>query len=411
VRPAVVFAIRASWLSGRWTLVDGALVRDRAGGRVDDGLAVPVDDEVLAVGDLTDDGGEDVPLLADGHERVDVLRHHDRAHALLRLAGEHLGRRHARGAHGDALEVDVHAAVTGRGQLGRGTGQTGAAEVLDADDELLAVQVETALDEHLLGEGVAHLHGGELLRAAARRFVEGLRREDGHAADAVEAGTGTEQDDLVADAGRERQVQVLDAHRARAQRVDERVALVGRVEHRLAADVREAERVAVAADAAHDAVDDATGVGVVGRAEPQLVHDRDRAGAHRHDVADDAADAGRGALVRLDVRRVVVGFDLEGDGPAVADVDDACVLTDACEHRGPHLVGGGLAEVLQVHLRRLVRAVLGPHHRVHRQLGVRGTATEDLPDTGVLVVLESQFPVGLGDIGGRGGLGDGIDLR
>ncbi len=118
----------------------------------------------------------------------------------------------------------MHAAVAGGGELGGRAGQTGTAEVLDADDELLAVEVEAALDEHLLGEGVAHLHARELLGAATGAVVEGLGGEDGHAADAVEAGAGAEQDDLVARAGSVGEVQVLHAHRTRAQRVHERVA-------------------------------------------------------------------------------------------------------------------------------------------------------------------------------------------
>ena len=71
---------------------------------------------------------------------------------------------------------------------------------------------------------------------------------------------------------------------------------------------------------------------MVGGAEAQRVHHRDRAGAHGEDVADDAADAGRRALVGLDEARVVVRLDLERDGEALADVDDAGVLADAGEH-------------------------------------------------------------------------------
>ena len=111
------------------------------------------------------------------------------------------------------------------------------------------------------------------------------------------------------------------AQHADAQRVDERVAEVGRVEDRLATDVGQAEAVAVAADAGHDPGQHALGVGRVERAEAQRVHHGDRPGAHGEDVADDAADAGRGTLVGLDVRRVVVRLDLEGDGVALADVD------------------------------------------------------------------------------------------
>ena len=103
---------------------------------------------------------------------------------------------------------------------------------------------------------------------------------------------------------------------------------------------------------------------------------RDRPGAHGEDVADDAADAGRRALVRLDVGRVVVRLDLEGDRPAVADVDDAGVLAHADEQRvGLRRL---LAELAQVDLRGLVGAVLAPHHRVDRELGAGRAAAEDL---------------------------------
>ena len=55
---------------------------------------------------------------------------------------------------------------------------------------------------------------------------------------------------------------------------------------------------------------------------------RDRPGAHGEDVADDAADTGGRTLVRLDVARVIVRFDLEGDGITLADVDHPRVLAD-----------------------------------------------------------------------------------
>ena len=271
------------------------------------------------------------------------------------------------------------------------------------------IQLEAALDEHLLGERVADLNRRQLLAAGSRLVAaEGLRRQHRHPADAVEPGARAEQDDLVAGARGERQVQVLLAQHADAQRVDQRVAGVAGVEDGLAADVGQAQRVAVAADAADHAVEHAAGVGGVGGAEPQLVHHRDRPRAHGHDVADDAADAGGRALVGLDVGRVVVRLDLEGDGPAVADVDDAGVLADAGQHAGAHLVGGGLAEVAQVHLGRLVGAVLAPHHRVHGQLGVGRPAAQDVADPLVLVVFETQLAERLRLVRGGRGVLDGI---
>ena len=390
--------------------VHRTLVRDGARWHVDDGLTVPGDHEPVAVGDLTDDGGQHLPLAAHRHERVDVLRRDDSAHALLRLAGQDLRRQHVRRTQRHGVQLDPHAAVAGRREFGCGAGQPGTTEILDADDEILGIQLEAALDEHLLHERVAHLHRGQLLTPGRTALVaaERVRRQHRYAADAVESGARTEQDDLVARAGRECQVQILFAQHPDAKRVDQRVARVGGVEHGLTADVRQAERVAVPADAAYDAVDDPAGVGCVGRAEPQLVHHRHRARAHGHDVAHDAADAGGRALIRLDVRRVVVGLHLEGGRPAVADVHHAGVLTDARQHPRPHRLGGGLAEVAQVHLRGLVGAVLTPHHRIHRQFGVGGPAAEDLADALVLVVLEAQFAVRLRLVGSGGGVVDGV---
>ena len=201
------------------------------------------------------------------------------------------------------------------------------------------------------------------------------------------------------------------SHHADAERVDERVAEVAGVEDGLAADVRQAEAVAVAADARDDAGQDPLGVLGVERAEAERVHHGDRPGPHREDVADDAADAGRGALVGLDVRRVVVRLDLERDRVAVADVDDAGVLADAGHQLRAHLVGDLLAELAQVHLGGLVGAVLAPHHRVHRELGARRAATEDVADAVVLVLLEPEVGPRLVPLGGLRGEIDGVEMR
>ena len=133
----------------------------------------------------------------------------------------------------------MHATTAGGREFRCGAGQPGTTEVLDADDELVRVQLEAGFDEHLLGERIAHLNRGKLLAAPTGLVtVEGLRREHGHATDAVETRSCTEQNDLVTQARRERQVHVLDPHDAGTQSVEQRVTGVGGVEHRLAADVR-----------------------------------------------------------------------------------------------------------------------------------------------------------------------------
>ena len=175
---------------------------------------------------------------------------------------------------------------------------------------------------------------------------------------------------------------------AEAQHVDERVLRVALVEDDLAADRRHADRVAVAADAGDHAVEQVARAGVGERAEAQRVHERDRSRAHREDVADDPADAGGRALVRLHRGRMVVALDAHRDREAVADVDHAGALARADEH--PGRVGRELAEVL---LRRLVRAVLRPHHRVHRDLELGRVAPEQVDDRGQLVVGEPELAV------------------
>ena len=366
---------------------------------------MPEDLQPAVAGDLAEDAGLDIPLADDREERVELLGRDDRHHALLRLAHEDLLRRERGVAQQHVLEVDAHARSAVGGELARRARDARGAEVLDRLDEFALVELQAALDEHLLGERVAHLHGGTLGRAP---IGEGVGGEDRRAADAVAAGARPEQHALVAGAGGVGELDVLVAHDADRERVDERVALVDGVEHRLAADVRQAQAVAVEADAARHAVHHACGVGVVDGAEAQLVHDGDGARAHRDDVAHDAADAGRGALERLNVAGVVVALDLEGDGPALADVDDAGVLPHADHEALLHLVRYLVAEAAQVDLGGLVRAVLAPHDGVHRQLTACGAPAEDLLDPRVLVGLEPERRVRLLLLRRRQGVLNGV---
>ena len=180
------------------------------------------------------------------------------------------------------------------------------------------------------------------------------------------------------------------AQHAHSKSIDQGVALVNRIKIGLAADVGQAETVAVEADAAHHSVHHACRVGVVDGAKAQLIHHGNGPSAHRDDVAHDSADARGRALERLDVAGVVVTLHLERHGPSLADVDDAGVLPhahhEALAHLGCHL----LAKLAQVDLGRLIRAVLAPHHRVHGQLARGGATTQNLANLGVLVGLEPQ---------------------
>jgi hypothetical protein len=188
------------------------------------------------------------------------------------------------------------------------------------------------LDEELLGERVADLDGGALLVTG---LVELGGREEAGAVDAVAARLRADVDHRVADAGGARAEDPVGADQTDGEGVHEDVLVVRGIEVDLAADGRHADAIAVATDAAHDATDQVAGAGVVEAAEAQRVEVADRARAHREHVAQDAADAGGGALVRLDVRGMVVALDLEHHREPVADRHRAGVLAGPCRTRGP----------------------------------------------------------------------------
>ena len=174
---------------------------------------------------------------------------------------------------------------------------------------------------------------------------------------------------------------------AHAHGVHERVAAVGGSEHRLAAHVRHADAVAVAGDAGDDALEQVAVARGVERAEPQRIQKRYRARAHREDVADDAADARRGALVGLDGGGVIVRFDLEYDGQPAADVDDARVLLSGLHAHG--LAGGG--EAAQEGFGVLVAAVFAPERAEQPQLHAVGFALDLADDEVVLLTREGDL--------------------
>ena len=237
--------------------------------------------------------------------------------------------REARVAQRDGVHVDEHAAVAARGQLGGRAGDAGRAQVLDALDQVLAANSSRQHSTSSFSmNGSPTCTDGRLAAFPPASPNVALASTD---APPTPSGPVREPNSttLLPAPLAAADLQVVVPHEPDAQRVDQRVARVAGVEGELAADVRQAEAVAVERDAGDDAGQHAGGVMRVGGAEPQRVHDRDRPGAHREDVAHDAADAGRRALVRLDERRVVVALDLEGDRVALADVHHARVRADA----------------------------------------------------------------------------------
>jgi hypothetical protein len=125
---------------------------------------------------------------------------------------------------------------------------------------------------------------------------------------------------------------------------------------------------------------------MVGLAETQRVHNGDGTRAHSEHIAQDAADAGGGALERLDEARVVVAFHFENGRQPLADIDRAGVLPRAVDD--VRRLG---REFGQVSAARLVGTVLAPHDREHAQFGDVRRAAELFERQIVLVAGKAEF--------------------
>ena len=353
-----------------------ALLGEQPGGDRPDLVAVPERAQEPGVGDLADDRAVELPAVDHRLDLGEPLGRDDRDHPLLRLRDHHLPRLHALLALRHAVEVDVDP-VVGR-HLGERRGEPCRAAVLEREHEPALDELDRDLDQPLAGERVADLHRGPLLGVV---LAELGAREHRGAADPVAPGRRAVEDDERACLRRLRARQPLRREQPDAHRVDEAVRRVGVVEDDLAADVRHADAVAIMADAA-----DRTREVVVGRAEAQPVEQRDRSRAHRGDVAQDPADARRGALERLDRGGVVVALDLERDREPVAEVEDARVLARPLQH--------ALAvarQPPQQERRVLVAAVLRPEEREDRELEVVRLALEQRDDSVELPVREAEL--------------------
>jgi hypothetical protein len=215
----------------------------------------------------------------------------------------------------------------------------------------------------------------------------------------VAAGLGADIDDRIADARRGRIEDPVGVGDSDGHRVDQDVAVIGGVEIHLAADRGDSHAIAVAADPGDDSGDQMAHPGVIGPAEAERVEIGHRARAHREDVAQDSADSGRGALIGLDVGRVVVALHLEDRGLIVADVDHAGILAGPADHPGR-----GRRQLLQVDSRGFVRAMLRPHDREDAELGEVRLAAKRVEDS--LIFLRREAVLG-DDLRRDRGLGHG----
>jgi len=256
-----------------------------------------------------------------------------------------------------------------------GAGQAGRAHVLDAHDRARAHRLQAGFEQQLFQERISHLHVGALLPA----FFGKLGRCHRSPVYAVAARLGAHVDHRVVQAAGARQEDLVLLEDPQGEDVHQRVAVVAGFKHALAAHGRHAEAVTVVRDSADHALQNSlvarSGLRVIKRPEPQRVHYRDGPRAHGEDVPQDSPYARGRALERLDKAGMVVGLDLEGDGVAVSDVNDARVLSRALQD-----VFARGWELLQMQPRALVGAVLAPHDAEDAQLRVGGLAAQNRED-------------------------------
>src|SRR5882672_2471125 len=196
----------------------------------------------------------------------------------------------------------------------------------------------------------------------------------------IAAGLGADVQNGIADPGRFAKENLIYAHQAEREGVNQRIQRIGIVEGDLAADSRHAERIAIMRDAGHHARQQRTIAPpifrIVERTKAQAVQRRDRTRAHGEDVTQNPADPGGRALERFDKRRVIVRLDLESSAPAIAEINYSGILA-----RGNDDALAGGRQTLQVNSRRLVRTMLGPHHGKDAQLDQVWFASKQFRDT------------------------------
>src|SRR6266568_5771768 len=178
---------------------------------------------------------------------------------------------------------------------------------------------------------------------------------------AVAPSPGADVQNRITHTGRFTKEDLISAHQAGRECVDEWIQGVTIIEGHLPANRRDAESVTVMCNAGDDPGEQrsitAPVLRMIDRSKSQTVQRGDRAGAHGEDVAQNSAHSRGGSLKRLDKRRMIMGFDLEGGAPTITNVHDPGVFTRRYDDA---LTFGW--QTLQMDARRLIRTVLGPHH-------------------------------------------------
>ncbi len=218
-------------------------------------------------------------------------------------------------------ELDTEIAL--RTHFNGRTGETCSTHILNGDNRTRSHQLKAGFQKALLSEWIANLNGWALF---FNRFVK-FSRCHRCTANAITARLGTEIDNREANALGFGQEDAVMLGKASRECIDEDIAVIALVEVHFAANGRNAESIAITANARHDARYEVAGLWMVRLTETQGIHGCNWTSTHCENVAQNATNACRRALIRLDIRRVVMAFHLEDDAVAIANVNNASVFT------------------------------------------------------------------------------------
>ena len=285
------------------------------------------------------------------------LQHHQ--HALLAFGQHHLIRRHALFAARDGVHVQPDSNLAIGRHFDAAAGQASRAHILNCYNRIGRHQLKARLDQQFFGERIADLHR----RAFCLGIFGKIRRCHGCAMDAVAARFATDIHDGVANArcsGIENLILIGDPH---GHRVDQDIAVIGRMEIHFAAHCGNANAIAISADARNHTLHQMLHLGMVRTAKTQRIQVCHRARAHGEHIAQYTAHACCCALIGFNIAWVIVRFHLENRGQfgsvrPFTNINHARIFTGAADH-----LRSSSGQLAQMNARRFIAAMLRPHDR------------------------------------------------
>ncbi len=144
-------------------MVQRRRVVERRQGNVGLDGSVVAHNDAAGVGQAADHCEVQFPLLEDRARCSLTLGAQHHQHALLAFRQHELISGHAGLTRRHLIQIQFDADAALGGHLDGRTGQAGGAHVLDGDDRVGGHQFQACLDQQLLGERIADLHGRPLL--------------------------------------------------------------------------------------------------------------------------------------------------------------------------------------------------------------------------------------------------------